>query len=72
MKTPSPLSPKTPTRRYQTQMTVSLVMYVALLSACVELLKGDVAGPWRIVLALLPMLSLVWGAAAFILWRRYK
>jgi hypothetical protein len=66
MKTQTPLSPKTAARRYQTQMTVSLVMYMVLLSACVELLKGGVAGPGRIVLALLPLLPLLWAFHAVI------
>lgn len=66
MKTPNPLSPKIAARRYQTQMAVSLVMYMVVLSACLQFLKGVSAGPWRIVLALLPLLPLLWAFRAVI------
>jgi hypothetical protein len=66
MKTSIPVSPKAASRRYQTQMAVSLVLYMVLLSACVEFLKGVESGPWRVVLALLPIVPLLWAFRAVI------
>ncbi len=66
MQTKPVLSPATAGRRYRVHVFVAMLLYMALVATTVHLLKAGVAGPLRLVLALLPVLPIVWVMAAVI------
>src|SRR5690348_4367747 len=60
MNTNPRMSPKKANRRYQTEVVVAMVMYMALMAAVVPTLKAQPPLPERVTLAILPVLPVVW------------
>ncbi|HEY4128412.1 MAG TPA: hypothetical protein VGN70_10225 [Gammaproteobacteria bacterium] len=60
MNTKPPMSPAKASRRYQTQMVVAAVTYIALIAGTVDTLRAKPPMPERVLLALLPALPIAW------------
>lgn len=60
MNTKTPISPDAASKRYQWQVVIAMLIYMAVVFICVKLLKHTPPGPLRITLALLPALPVAW------------
>jgi len=54
------MTPKKATHRYQTEVVVAMVIYMALMAAVVPILKDQPPLPERLFLAILPVLPVTW------------
>jgi len=60
MNTKPRMTPVKASRRYQTEVVVAMVIYMALMAAVVPTLKTQPPLPERVLLAILPVLPIVW------------
>lgn len=60
MSTNQILPPEIASRRYQTQAVIGTVLFIVLVTCIAGPAREGTHGPWRTIVALLPMLPLIW------------